>query len=60
MIILKLQMLNDMKNMIRHILVEMIILKKLKDTKNTNDDGEYKEGTSKLQDDNESVINTTK
>ena len=41
--------------MICHILVETIILKNRKTQKNTNDDDEYKEDNSNLQDGNEPV-----
>ena len=41
--------------MICHILVETILLKNRKTQKNTNDDDEYKEDNSKLQDGNEPV-----
>ena len=33
------------ENMIRHILIEMILLKKWKTWKNTNDDDKYKDDT---------------
>ena len=53
-IILKLQILHYLKNIICHILVQTILLKKRK----TNDYDEYKEENSKLQDGNESVDNS--
>ena len=56
-IILKLNILHDLKKMICHILVKLILLKKRKKT-NTNDDDEYRKETSKLQDGNESVDNS--
>ena len=43
--------------MICHILIEIILLKNIKDMKNTNDDYEYIEYTSNHQDGNESVDN---
>ena len=53
----KLQILHDLKSIICHILVEMVLLKNHQ-TKNTNDDDKYKEETSKIQDGNESVDNS--
>ena len=55
-IVLKLQIIHYLKEMICHILVQMILPKKQK-TKNTNDDDEYKEETLKLHEGNESVHN---
>ena len=46
-----------MKKRIHHILIEMILFAKAKDTKNTNDDDKYKEDTSKHQDGNGRVDN---
>ena len=54
-IILKLQILHFLKKMIFHILVQIILLKKRQ--KVTNNDDEYREETSKIQDGNESVDN---
>ena len=56
MIILKLQILHYLKNMICHILVQMVLLKKYDKTITCNDD-EYREASSKIQDGNESADN---
>ena len=55
-IIRKLQILRYLKKMICHILVHMIYWKNER-RKNTNEDDEYKEENSRLQDGNESVDN---
>ena len=55
MIIPKPQILHYLENMICHILFQMILLKRM--TKNKNNDDEYKEETSKIQEGNGSVDN---
>ena len=57
MIILKPQILHYPVNMICHILVKTILMKK-NDKKITDHDEYYKEETSKIQEGNESVDNS--
>ena len=57
MIILKPQIIHYLENMICHIFVQMNLLKN-KRQKNTNNDDEHKEETSKIKEGNESVDNS--